>query len=224
METLVPIDELKVVGGNLALDFANTQSGPPGGRPDVESLGSYDDVLAWSRHVGAIDDAEFPSLRRVAVGRPENASRMFARAVALRREIFDVFQAIADRREPEARAVRRLQQAAADADKHADLVRIDRRFQRRWSATDDLERPLWPVAVAAVELLRDGPLERVKSCGGCRYLFLDETKNLSRRWCSMDDCGTAAKVKNFVARRAARRRMERRKQSAMQELGVQAGR
>jgi predicted RNA-binding Zn ribbon-like protein len=206
METLVPIHELKPVGGDLALDFANTQSGPPGGAPDVESLGDYEDLLDWSRYVGLVDDRDVAALRRLADGEPQEERRSFARAIALRRELFDVFDAIADAREPARDALRRLQRTAADAQRHADLIRIDGRFERRWTATDDLDRPLWPVAAAAVELLVNGPLDRVKRCGGCRYLFVDETKNRSRRWCSMDDCGADAKVRNFVARRAAKRR------------------
>ena len=75
----------------------------------------------------------------------------------------------------------------------------------RWEATDDPDRVWWPVAYAGLELLLHGPLDRIKGCGGCRYLFLDETKNRSRRWCSMDDCGTREKMRTYVARRAARR-------------------
>jgi len=52
---LIAVDELSLVGGNLALDFANTQSGPPGGEPDVESLSSYEDFVAWAVRVGAVD-------------------------------------------------------------------------------------------------------------------------------------------------------------------------
>ncbi|HWT23248.1 MAG TPA: CGNR zinc finger domain-containing protein, partial [Solirubrobacteraceae bacterium] len=70
----------------------------------------------------------------------------------------------------------------------------------------DLRSPLWPVAVAAVDLLRDPErLARLKQCGHCRWLFLDASRNRSRRWCSMEHCGTAAKIDARRARgRAAR--------------------
>jgi predicted RNA-binding Zn ribbon-like protein len=55
------------------------------------------------------------------------------------------------------------------------------------------------------DLLTGVRLGRVKACGGCRYLFLDETKNGSRRWCSMAECGTRAKMRRFVVRRSAAR-------------------
>jgi predicted RNA-binding Zn ribbon-like protein len=64
---------------------------------------------------------------------------------------------------------------------------------------------LWPVVYGAAELLTAADLSRVKQCAGCPWLFLDRSKNGSRRWCSMEDCGTHAKIVKYVARRAARR-------------------
>ncbi|WP_414636011.1 CGNR zinc finger domain-containing protein [Actinophytocola sp.] len=46
-----------------------------------------------------------------------------------------------------------------------------------------------------------GPLDRIKTCAGCRFIFVDESKNRSRRWCGMADRGTAAKIRRYVARR-----------------------
>ena len=99
----------------------------------------------------------------------------------------------------------RLQAAAAEALSHASLVGADGRFAVGWEPSDDLDLAWWPAAHAGLELLVRGPLDRVKGCGGCRYLFVDETKNRSRRWCSMDDCGTREKIRTYVAKRAARR-------------------
>ena len=66
-------------------------------------------------------------------------------------------------------------------------------------------RPLRPVAHAAVQLLTAGELDRIKVCGGCRFLFIDESKNRSRRWCSMDDCGTDGEGAALRRRTAAAR-------------------
>jgi predicted RNA-binding Zn ribbon-like protein len=74
-----------------------------------------------------------------------------------------------------------------------------------WEDAADLRRPLWPVAQAAVDLLRSPELARLKQCGHCRWLFLDASRNRSRRWCSMAHCGTDAKVRSLRARRAEAR-------------------
>ncbi|MEV0289202.1 CGNR zinc finger domain-containing protein [Kribbella sp. NPDC050820] len=67
------------------------------------------------------------------------------------------------------------------------------------------ERLESPVAYAAYGLLTGPRAARIKRCAGCPWLFLDQSKNDSRRWCSMEICGTSEKVRLYVSRRAARR-------------------
>ena len=70
-----------------------------------------------------------------------------------------------------------------------------------WPPPRELADPLLPITHAAVELLTSGPLDHLKVCGNCRWLFLDQSRNHSRRWCSMDECGTQMKQRRFVERR-----------------------
>jgi predicted RNA-binding Zn ribbon-like protein len=63
---------------------------------------------------------------------------------------------------------------------------------------------LWPVAAAAHRLLTATELSRLKRCVGCPWLFLDRSKNGSRRWCSMEFCGTEEKMRRYVRKRRAR--------------------
>ena len=65
---------------------------------------------------------------------------------------------------------------------------------------------LWPVAWSAAELLAQGPLERIRECPGqdtCGWLFLDLSKNASRRWCDMRVCGNRAKARRHYERTLA---------------------
>jgi predicted RNA-binding Zn ribbon-like protein len=66
-----------------------------------------------------------------------------------------------------------------------------------------LERPLWPVARSAAELLTSAKLDRVKVCGGegCGWMFLDESRNASRKWCESRDCGNRERVRQYLARK-----------------------
>jgi predicted RNA-binding Zn ribbon-like protein len=61
------------------------------------------------------------------------------------------------------------------------------------------------LVASAVDLLRDHPAGRLKECPSCGFLFLDATRNGSRRWCSMEDCGTEEKMRRYVAKRAETR-------------------
>ncbi|TFV55539.1 hypothetical protein E4P41_17085 [Geodermatophilus sp. DF01-2] len=93
--------------------------------------------------------------------------------------------------------VRRAHVAALD---HAALYATGGRYAWSWPDSDaPLDRPLWPLAVQAVELLRSASLDRLRQCGHCRWLFLDTSRNGSRRSCSMAACGSIMKMRRYRA-------------------------
>ncbi|WP_173152625.1 CGNR zinc finger domain-containing protein [Phytohabitans suffuscus] len=199
------VGRMRIVGGSLALDYVNTRSGPPAGPPDDDVLHRYDDLVAWARHAGVVTEPEAARLRRQARARPDDARDLFQRALGVRDHLDALFRTVATGGRPSGRQLARLSGDTAEALAHAQLVLGDGHYRWRWTGHQDLGRPLWPVVHAAAELLTTGPLERIKTCSGCRFVFVDESKNRSRRWCSMEDCGTAAKIRRYVARRAASR-------------------
>jgi predicted RNA-binding Zn ribbon-like protein len=205
METPDDISRMRLVGGNLALDFVNTRGGQLRPSAEDERLHGYDDLVAWGRHVGMLTEAEARRLLRRARRNPDDAYDTYQRAVHLRSYLYELFRAVAVGRPPPGRCIAALRSDEAEALGRAELVRGDGRFAWSWAHDDDLARPLWPVVHAAVALLTAGPLQRVKRCDGCQWLFIDESKNRSRRWCAMEDCGTAEKIRRYLARRAARR-------------------
>ena len=205
METPTSFRGQRIVGGNVALDLLNTQNGPAGAEPEDDVLTDYRDVLAWASHVGLLTAAEERRLRRQARDRPADAEAAFRRVLETRVYLHDIFDAIA-RGKPPARAdLERLQRDEAEALSHGRLVPEDGQYRWSWADDQDLGRPLWPIIHAALTLVTDGPIDRVKGCASCRFLFVDESKNRSRRWCSMDDCGTEDKMHKYVARRSAAR-------------------
>jgi predicted RNA-binding Zn ribbon-like protein len=198
------VDRVRIVGGNLALDFLNTRTGPPNGPIEDDVLGDYEDLLAWARHVGALSDREARRLLARARRDRAGARDAFEAMVRLRNALDDVVRAAARAQQPPAPSVAVIRTAEAQALARATLAPAGGSFGWSWSEDRSLARPLGPVIHAAVQLLTAGPLDRVKGCAGCRFLFIDESKNHSRRWCSMEDCGSAEKVRRFVARRAGR--------------------
>ena len=97
-----------------------------------------------------------------------------------------------------------LRSAYVDAVDGAAPTLDDGHLSWAWDTTSP-RGPLDELVGAAVDLLRNDPLDRLKACPNCGHLFLDATKNGSRRWCSMEDCGTQVKVQRFVAKRAEQR-------------------
>ena len=186
-------------GGHLALDFVNTVGGlrddPP--TPDEELFDGYEDFATWCARVGVIAERQAGTLR-AAARRDERAAKRALRAtVQLRDEVlYPIFRAIADRKEPRRELLDRLRDRECRALRDAQLGR-----GWTWPPPEELTDPLRPIVHAAVELLTDGPVDRIKTCGNCRWLFVDESRNRSRRWCSMDECGIQMKHARFVEKR-----------------------
>lgn len=204
METPGHIEELRVVGGNVALDFCNTVDGVPGREPGFDSLSEYRDLVAWGVKAGVLGHEKAASLLLRAESAEAKAS--MARALEVRDLVYRIFLVIAEGWEPsraELDALERIERRAL-----AGAVLVGSRltgYQWWWSEDEGTDAPLNPVVHAAVGLLADGDLTRIKRCVACRWLFLDESKNRSRRWCSMEVCGTHEKMRRYVARRAAKR-------------------
>ena len=159
-----------------------------------------------------LGDSEADRLIRRSLADPAAARAIFDRTLETRAYLYDLFRAIANGRPPAAQDIGRLQRDEAEALAHATLVEGDGEYHWSWAddaSNVDLARPLWQVIHAALTLLTEGKVDRIKGCAACRFHFLDESKNRSRRWCSMDDCGAADKMRRYVARRASVRSASR---------------
>lgn len=198
------INELDLVGGALCLDFTNTVDER---YPQVQGnlLVTYNDLVAWNVHAGAITAGEAKPLLRAAEKQPGNASMTLERALMLREAIYRIFSALAHEQEPAVGDLRVINGILVNAQAHLSLVRSGNHYHWGWTGTlDNLSRLLWPVAQSTVELLTQGDLSRVHECPppeGCGWLFLDTSKNHSRRWCDMKTCGNAAKVRRHYQRK-----------------------
>ncbi len=198
------VEELGLVGGTPCLNFANTVE-PRQGGPGRDHLARYADLVLWALHAGELNGEQAQRLLDEASRRPDDAEAAFQLALTLREAIYRTFSAIVRGEEPQESDLEALARANAAAAKHSRIIRDADRFAWGWPEETDLDKPLWPLARCAVELLTGSELERVKECpaeeGGCGWLFFDESKNRSRRWCSMADCGSKVKMRRLYARR-----------------------
>jgi len=188
--------------GNGALDFANTAIAAAR-EPSGDVLASVDRFVAWARRAGvvAVDgtDAQSPA--------PEQRSFLHV-AARLRSALIDIASALAAQRDPDPAAITELQTRYVEAIGHARGTSNpdeDNTLTWSWDHHPAAERALWKLTDSAVELFRYGALDRLKACDDCQFVYLDASKNNSRRWCSMDGCGKTAKMRRYVQRRAERR-------------------
>jgi len=199
-----PDHELEFVGGALCLDFTNTLGGTRE-RPTHDHVRTYADLVAFARAALAIAPADAKRLVAEAERHPNVAMEMYRRGVALREAVSRAFGSIAAGHAPDDADLARIGEEAADAQAHARLVRGRSGYEWSWSNDDpSLARPLWAIARSAADLLIDGSdRERVRECSSptCTWLFVDRSRNHSRRWCDMNDCGNRAKQRRLRQRR-----------------------
>jgi predicted RNA-binding Zn ribbon-like protein len=203
METPEYIEGLRIVGGDLALDFVNTEDGDP----PMECLRGYGDLVAWGVRVGLYSADEGERLVGEASRMPEDAEAVYRDALRLRGALYGVFRAVAEGWDAPERDLEILRGYEGEALSRGKFAQGDRGFVWEWKDGRDLAGMMWPVAHAATGLLTSGDLDRLKLCAGCYWVFLDASRNRSRRWCTMEVCGTDEKMRRYVAKRAARRDM-----------------
>lgn len=196
----------RLLGERLCLDYVNTIESPLSEPEDY--LRGYPDLIRWGYHVGILSDAETDHLLREGTRQPDQADAVFRRALALREALTRIFRAIAHGNMAEEPDLQQLQTAYLAALDHVRLAPTADAYDWVWDADDGaLDQPLWAVARSAVEVLTTDELARIKECPGsddCGWLFYDTSRNKSRRWCSMEGCGSRVKMRRLYARNTGR--------------------
>ena len=198
---------LPLIGGPLCLNFTNTAHGR-GTAGHTDNLVDYSALIAWSKHAQAIDRGEAETLMTAAARHPRAAEAVRRRAIELRERLHRCFLALNRGGKPEPADLQGINEELTHALPHARLEPDDGGFTWAWDDEPALDRMLWPIVRSATQLLTAPELPRVKQCAGhgCGWLFLDTSKNGSRRWCEMEVCGSRAKARAYYARRKAEER------------------
>jgi predicted RNA-binding Zn ribbon-like protein len=193
----------KLVGGALCLDLVNTVGWRRQGLLE-ERLTDYGELMDWGLHAGALDAAERRALRRLARERPDAAEAVLERARALREASHRILSRLIGGKEADAGDLARINAELAAAPPRRSLERAGRRL--RWqgpAGPERLDRMLPALAWSTADLLAGAGVRRVKRCEAedCGWLFLDQSRNMSRRWCQMEICGNREKAKRHYRRR-----------------------
>lgn len=195
--------------GPLCLGFANTVHWHASATP-YETLHSYADLVEWCAGKQAVSESHARTLLREAAHRPSEAQQALDEALDLREVIYRIFVAVIHHTPPPNADLAALNQKLMVMIQGARLVATPAGFEWEWSQNERaLDSLLLPVLLSAAELLISDELERVGQCAddrGCGWLFLDASKNHSRRWCEINDCGNRDKQRRYHARQRAETR------------------
>ena len=201
-ETTRTLENLELVGGALCLDFVNTINSRL--HTEHDYLLQYSDLVGWANKVGILSTVQTNQLLKRAKQPSKEADHALKTSRALRDLIYTILSKTAKGSEPNQEDLEFLLQMYAEAISHAVFLKEGNHYTTTWKADQSFDGMLWPVVHSAGELLLSGELGKVKECPGCGWLFLDTSKNQSRRWCSMNTCGARDKMRRYHKRQRSR--------------------
>jgi len=192
--------------GELCLDFINTLDNRPVPERLKELLGSYADLTQWAAQAGVISPKLRASMVQQAKLHPEKADAVLRQAIDFRETLYRIVESRLAKRDLAEADRRAFNRVHSEAFSHLELRATRQGFGLDWPEDHaNLEAMLWPIARSAGRLFTSHELRRVRECGSktCRWLFVDRSKNGSRRWCDMKVCGNRTKAQKFYRRKKA---------------------
>jgi len=197
----VPVFDLS--GGSLCLDFANTIDDR---RTEVEQehLNSYRNLIAWAEQTQILSSEEAEQLLAAAARQPDKADAVLQQAINIREVIYRIFAALAQEETPADADLAQLNAVLAHALPHNKIVRHEQHFTWGWTFDPEaLDYIIWPTVRSAADLLTSDTLPMLRICAAddCQWLFMDTSKNQTRRWCNMKSCGNRAKARRHIERK-----------------------
>jgi len=180
--------KFEFIAGNLALDFANTMHSVGADDPQ-DDLVTFSDLLVWVREAGLIKEQWRCS------------GTDFARFKDLRSAIYQMFAGTRDGR-PKPEALAKFNAHLQEAMGRTQIERSAGAYRMVSVSSTPADRLRFEITRAAAEVLLSRRLDRVRQCAGdtCTWLFLDTSRNGTRRWCEMQSCGNRTKIRRFRKR------------------------
>jgi predicted RNA-binding Zn ribbon-like protein len=193
------VSSFKLHAGHPALELVNTldlRFSPN----RIDLLPTYGDLLRFAAQLQLLRPEQARKLGRIASA--AEGQRVLASVVELREALAAVLYTWVDGGKPQAGQVEILEKHFHAAALHRRLRGGESHLDWSWTSEKEAEIPLWKLAQSACDLLLSKDVEQVKDCGDseCRWLFLDVSKNHTRRWCDMKTCGNRMKARRHQAR------------------------
>jgi len=195
------IDPVALAGAQVCLDFINTVNYRLGTHPQ-ENLPDYGSLLEWAWRADLVDAELNANLNRQAVEHPLETGKAWQAAIQAREVLFHLLASHIAGEQPLAGDVELFNHILGEVLSRLYLHASPAGYHWDWRAVGnpELARAYWPVVRAAAELLTSPALlERLGQCADphCGWLFFDTSKNHSRKWCDINDCGNRAKQRRY---------------------------
>jgi len=200
MTTSIPHPTFQLIAGHPTLDFVNTLDWRFRKSGSEELLKSYDDLLRFTEQSKLLSPSQTKRLRRAV--KKSTANIVLIRCIEFREAIAQVLYSILNKRSPSATQMKILERHLKEVQLHQSLDWKNAQLGWRFSEASNVAvLPLWLLSRSTSDLMISEQMLRLRSCDNqeCRWLFLDTSKNHTRRWCDMKLCGNRMKARRFKA-------------------------
>jgi predicted RNA-binding Zn ribbon-like protein len=190
---------IEIIVGKLCLEFVDTSPAEDKG----EELRSIEDLLQWAKDAGVLSSADCGRLAKHYEGNRRQAAADHARTLGVRDLLRSIFTGIANGRPLRDRDLAELNSALAQTPALLRVRAHSGTVCNQWdSAHEGMSQIHFPVLADAANLLASERLRRLRvcACAECAMLFVDESRNGSRRWCDMNECGNRMKARRHYAK------------------------
>jgi predicted RNA-binding Zn ribbon-like protein len=190
----------QLIAGHPALDLVNTLDWRFRDNGPEELLAGYDDLLAFTAQAGILSHKQIRQI--VRTGNESPAAQAVVACRELREAAAEIFYAAVDDRTPPASQIKIVEKFFKEAREHQRLACSGSRLAWEWPASEcGPDLPLWILSISAARLMLSDDMRLLRACEkpDCRWLFLDTSKNHTRRWCDMKICGNRMKARRFKA-------------------------
>jgi predicted RNA-binding Zn ribbon-like protein len=203
----------QLVAGHPALDLVNTLDWRFRDSGAEELLGSYEDLLRFAEQSGVLSQRQARALRK-ADGAA--AARALQQARDLRESLAQLIYAMLENLEPPVEALLKLDRHLHVAQSHRALHWSPKGIRSVWPSENDASLPVWLLAESTAALLTSESADSIRECANaeCRWLFLDLSRNHTRRWCDMKICGNRTKARRHREQRTSGRAGQTRRRNA----------
>ena len=191
------VKDMMLDGGCYCFDFTNTVHSRTE-EDTYDYINSYTDIIDWSERVKLLPYKRLKKLKEYAEGHKKEAERTLDEILKNRELLYEVFASVTRNKNPEGSILGQFNESLSDSLSKLRFHINKRNITVAWEEnTLDLMEPLWVIYKNAFDIITSTPVNRIKECKSCGWLFLDKSKNNSRTWCNMQSCGSIVKSKRY---------------------------
>lgn len=200
------VSDLEIISDNLCLNFINSADWH-GSKQPVEYLETPEDLVLWGLHVGMLKKKQVETLLETVKLEPDKWAAFFKKMIHLRETLYRIFHSAIIEQPIEKQDLNRFNSYLSNTLKYARFAQTIEGLHMSFPEPEKgFTHLIHPIIKSALNLLTSTELNRVKQCADplCGWFFIDTSKNKSRCWCSMKDCGNRAKARRFYQKKRLR--------------------